>query len=336
MPVDNIVKIEKDRVTNTVSTDYPGYHNDKEDYAWDLERFKESFDINISYITERTANFDLINLDTSIASAFRRIMIAEVPSVAAESVFVFNNTSVIQDEVLAHRIGLIPLKVDPDALQWVDSTVDEKDRFTDANTVVLTLDVTCTRNPHASKNSTDPKELYRNSNVYAKDLKFEPQGKQMETFKAPVVPADPDILLAKLRPGQEISLRAHCVLGIGSDHAKFSPVSTASYRLLPTIEITQPICGEDAKKFQKCFSSGVIGINAQGEAYVKDARRDTVSREVLRHEEFEGKVKLGRKRNQFIFNVESSGAMPPEEIFFKSVRILKNKAEYLRNCPIGR
>ncbi|CCH42224.1 DNA-directed RNA polymerase [Wickerhamomyces ciferrii] len=294
--VDNIVHIEQDRVTNTVSNDYP---------------------------------------DTSISNAFRRIMISEVPSVAAEQVYIFNNTSVIQDEVLAHRIGLIPLKIDPDLLNWVDNSVDESDKFTDANTVVMTLDVSCTKNPNAPKNSTDPKELYRNSSIYARDLKFEPQGNQLENFKNPIEPADPDILLAKLRPGQEISLRIHCVLGIGSDHAKFSPVSTASYRLLPTIDIIEPIRGDDAKKFQKCFPTGVIGIN-NGEAFVKDSRRDTVSREVLRHEEFNGKVKLGRKRNHFIFNVESTGAMSPEEIFFKSVRILKNKAEYLRNCPIGR
>lgn len=333
--VDNIVHIEHDRVTNTVSTDYPGYHNSDEDFSWNLEKFKNSFDIKISYVTERAANFDLIHIDTSIANAFRRIMISEVPSVAAEQVYIFNNTSVIQDEVLAHRIGLIPLKVDPDNLNWVDQTVDEENRFTDTNTVVMSLDISCTRNPHAPKNTTDPKELYRNSNVYARDLKFEPQGSQLETFKSPVMPADPDILLAKLRPGQEISLKIHCVLGIGADHAKFSPVATASYRLLPTIDITQPISGEDAKKFQKCFSTGVIGIDEKGEAYVKDARRDTVSREVLRHDEFKGKVKLGRKRDHFIFNVESTGAMSPEEIFFKSVRILRNKCEYLRNCPIG-
>lgn len=332
---DNIVNIEHDRVTNTVATDYPGYHNSTEDYSWDLEKFKKSFDIDISYITKRDANFDLINIDTSIANAFRRIMLAEVPSVAAEQVFIYNNTSVIQDEVLAHRIGLIPLKIDPDLLTWVDYTVDEKDRFTDVNTVVLTLDVACTRNPHAPKGSTDPKELYRNSNIYAKDLKFEPQGNQSETI-GNVVPADPDILLAKLRPGQEISLRIHAILGVGSDHAKFSPVSTASYRLLPVIDILDTIKGDSAKKFQKCFSTGVIEINDKDEAVVKDARRDTVSREVLRHEEFNGKVKLGRKRDHFIFNVESTGAMPPEEIFFKSVRILRNKAEYLRNCPIGR
>lgn len=330
----DIVGIEYNRVTNTTSTDFPGHSSD--DNAWDLELFKENLDIKISHLAGRSTNFDLINIDTSIANAFRRIMIAEVPSVAAETVYIFNNTSVIQDEVLAHRIGLIPLNVDPDVLQWVDPAVDEKERYNDNNTIVMSLDVSCSKNPHAPEGATDPKVLYRNSSVYAKDLKFEPQGRQEQIFKdSPVLPCDPNILLAKLRPGQEISLRVHCILGIGSDHAKFSPVATASYRLMPVIDIKEPIRGLQAKKFQKCFPSGVIGIDEHDQAYVADARKDTVSREVLRHEEFEGKVKLGRKRTHFIFNIESTGAMSPLEIFLKSVRILKNKADYLRNCPIG-
>ena len=340
MSDNNIVGIEYNRVTNTSSTDFPGHQlssGSAGDYSWDIEKFKNSFDIKITNVGERVANFDLIHIDTSIENAFRRIMIAEVPSVAVETVYSFMNTSVIQDEVLAHRIGLIPLKVDPDSLTWVDKSVDESERYTEDNTIVLSLDVMCTKNPNAPKNSTDPNELYRNSNVYAKDLKFEPQGSQLEKYKDnPVVPTDPNILLAKLRPGQEISLRAHCILGVGSDHAKFSPVATASYRLLPVIDIKQPITGDLAKKFQKCFPLGVIEIDkSSGEAYVADARKDTVSREVLRHAEFQDKVKLGRQRDYFIFQVESTGAMSPEEIFFKSVRVLKNKAEYLRKCPIG-
>lgn len=331
----NIVGVEYNRVTNTASTDFPGFSKDG-DNSWDVEKFKNTFDIQIASLNEREANFDLINVDTSIANAFRRIMISEVPSVAAEYVYFLNNTSVIQDEVLAHRIGLVPLKVDPDMLSWVDSNLPEDEKFTDENTIVLTLNVKCTRNPDAPKDCTDPKILYRNAHVYARDLKFEPQGKQLETFaKCAVTPTDPDILLAKLRPGQEISLRVHCILGVGGDHAKFSPVATASYRLLPYINIIKPITGDAAKRFQKCFPAGVIDINDKGEAYVKDSRKDTVSREVLRHDEFADSVKLGRIRDHFIFNVESTGAMTPEEIFFKSVRILKNKAEYLKNCPIS-
>lgn len=331
----NLVGIEYNRVTNTTSTDFPGYSKEG-DNAWDVEKFKKTFDIKVSHIDEREANFDLIHIDTSIANAFRRIMVAEVPSVAAEHVFFLNNTSVLQDEVLAHRIGLIPFKVDPDLLSWVDKSLPRDERFTDDNTIVLSLDIKCTRNPDAPKDCTDPKILYHNSSVYARDLKFEPQGTQAETFAdKPVVPCDPDVLLVKLRPGQEISLKVHCVLGIGSDHAKFSPVATASYRLLPHINITQPITGKDAEKLKTCFTPGVIDINEKGEAYVKDARKDTVSREVFRHSEFENKIKLGRVRDHFVFNVESTGAMPPDEIFFKSVRVLKNKCQYLKNCPIS-
>lgn len=42
-----------------------------------------------------------------------------------------------------------------------------------------------------------------------------------------------DIVIATLRPGQQIEFEAHCRRGVGKDHAKYSPVSTASYRLLP-------------------------------------------------------------------------------------------------------
>jgi DNA-directed RNA polymerase alpha subunit len=53
-----------------------------------------------------------------VVNALRRIMTSEAPTMAIESVFVVNNTSVIQDEVLSHRLGLVPLKVDPRYFQY--------------------------------------------------------------------------------------------------------------------------------------------------------------------------------------------------------------------------
>lgn len=270
-------------------------------------------------------------------------MIAEVPSVAIESVTFLNNTSIIQDEVLAHRIGLVPLKVDPDKLEWINRNADAQfDSETgeeipisnETNTIIFHLKVECTRNPKAKPGETDPEKLYNNSMVYARDLKYEGSAEQLAHLGETPVALNPDIVLAKLRPGQEIELYAHAIIGIGSDHAKFSPVATASYRLMPLIEITKPITGDDAIKFQKCFSPGVIGIDKEGSAFVQDARKDTVSREVLRHEEFKGKVKLGRVRDHFIYNIESTGAMQPDEIFVKSIGILRNKAIELLNYDL--
>jgi DNA-directed RNA polymerase I and III subunit RPAC1 len=132
------------------------------------------------------------------------------------------------------------------------------------------------------------------------------------------------------------------------DHAKFSPVATATYRLLPTITIKKPILGADAIKFERCFPKGVIdvqrvtptdakkvgsgyeGREGDEKAVVVDAFRDTVSRECLRHDEFKGKVKLGRVQDHFIFNVESTGQFDSDVLFLESVNILKLKAKRLK------
>jgi DNA-directed RNA polymerase I and III subunit RPAC1 len=43
-----------------------------------------------------------------------------VPTLAIEKVFVFNNTSMIMDEILANRVGLIPIKADPTQFDFID------------------------------------------------------------------------------------------------------------------------------------------------------------------------------------------------------------------------
>ena len=62
--------------------------------------------------------FDMVGIDAAIANSFRRILLSEVPTMAIDRVYIYNNTSVIQDEVLAHRIGLIPLKANPDLFKF--------------------------------------------------------------------------------------------------------------------------------------------------------------------------------------------------------------------------
>ena len=64
-------------------------------------------------LSDDELEFDMVGVDAAIANALRRVLLAEVPSMAIEKVFINNNTSIIQDEVLAHRLGLIPIKADP-------------------------------------------------------------------------------------------------------------------------------------------------------------------------------------------------------------------------------
>ena len=89
-----------------------------DDSTLDLDQFRDTLKIDIQRCDELEMEFDLVGVDASISNALRRILIAEVPTMAIENVYVFQNTSVIQDEVLAHRLGLIPIKADPGKFGW--------------------------------------------------------------------------------------------------------------------------------------------------------------------------------------------------------------------------
>ncbi|KAK4048571.1 DNA-directed RNA polymerase core subunit rpc40 [Microbotryomycetes sp. JL201] len=283
-------------------TAFPGHHP-HESNAWDFDEFKRRLQVTVTSLSSSAIEFDLVGVDASVANAFRRIVIAEVPTVAIETVYVWNNTSIVQDEVLAQRLGLVPLAIDARKLQ-VKQSPDEGP--TDLNTVVFNLVVKCERLPNVLPNETDPLKIWKNSEVLSSDLDFDPKGGQSEMFATdPPRAAVGGILLAKLRGGQEIVAELHCNKGIGKEHAKWSPVATASYRLLPAIDITGEIEPSLHDKFKSCFPSGVIE-SQKGKLVVANPRADTVSREVLRHPEFEGKVQLGRVRDHFIFNVESA------------------------------
>ena len=180
---------------------------------------------------------------------------------AIEKVYFLNNTSVIHDEIFAHRLGLVPIYADPKRF----NVKLENEEINDQNTIVFELKVKC-----------DKKQSELNGNcfivwyyflsfllVYSGDLKWIPQGSQSSIFEnSPIRPVNTDILLAKMRPGQEICLEAHCEKNIGREHAKWSPVCTATYRILPTITLLEPITGELAYKFASCFASGVVAVEA--------------------------------------------------------------------------
>lgn len=257
---------------------------------------------NVEYIEgdgEDEIVFDVSGVDPALANALRRTLLAEVPTVAIEKVWISDNTSVIPDEILAHRLGLIPLKVDPTKMTFRPSPDgDVEIEPSDTDTLMFTLCVECTKTVDSTGET-----VLKNHEVYSSDLVWVPQGDQEEFFGENLPkPAQDKILIAKLNPGQRIDVTCHAVKGIGKDHAKFSPVGTACYRLLPLVEIEEgkKIKGEEATKLKEVCPMGVFDIE-DGEAYVKNSRACTLCRNCIRDEfGFVGKVKVGRVKNHYI------------------------------------
>ncbi|KAG7268487.1 hypothetical protein CRUP_000209 [Coryphaenoides rupestris] len=296
----NRVILEEFGVKNVHTTDYPGNYPGYDD-TWTMQKFKENFRIDIVDMEESSMEFDMVGIDASIANAFRRILLAEVPTMAVEKVFIYNNTSIVQDEILAQRLGLVPIKADPRLFEYrdADNQVEDEEEGSEIDTIKLQLKVKCTRNPRATKDTADPRELYLNHMVYSKDMKWVPIGNQADVFAdANIGPVHGDILLAQLRPGQEA------------------------------------VEGEQAERLRACFSRGVIELEDRGGkkfAKVVNSRLDTCSREVLRHEDLKSLVKMARVRDHFIFTVESTGVLPPDVLVTEAIQVLMTKCSRFLN-----
>lgn len=285
-----------------------------------------------------TLFFDVAGVDPSLANALRRILLAEVPTVAIEHVFMVDNTSVIACEILAHRLGLVPLAVDPAALKprlpGEAATAD--------NTVVFSLKAACVRGADGG---------VAGDRVVSGDLVWRPAGSAMpaETATvfdgdqsclfagaAPPAPVHGDILLAKLRPGQAVELEAHAVVGAGGDHAKFSPVATAWYRLQPELALTGDVAGADADALAAALP-GLVSVAGTGPARraILDAPARgrehllEAARRLAGEPRFAGKLEVRRVKDHFIFGVESTGALRPAVLVTRALDVLAAKCDAL-------
>lgn len=138
---------------------------------------------------------------------------------AIDTVEIEANTSVLADEFLAHRLGLIPL---------VSKNVDDVrytrecdcEQYCEFCSVILSLQARCTSD-----------EIMK---VYARDLVVDP-ARANQWVGNPVI-TDPDGLgtvICKLRQGQELRMKCIAKKGIAKEHAKWAPTSAVAFEYDP-------------------------------------------------------------------------------------------------------
>ena len=139
---------------------------------------------------------------------FRRMIVNKVPSMAIDTIEISENSSALYDEMLAHRLGLLPLKTD------LKSYFKINDCKCDGNGCArCTLDLTL--------EAEGPKIVIA-SDIVSKD--------------PAVVAVHPKTPIVKLLDGQRIKLHAKAVINGGKEHIKYSPGLTF-YQSYPTFDI---------------------------------------------------------------------------------------------------
>ena len=167
--------------------------------------------------------FTLRNVDLALANSLRRAMLSEIPTVAIDLVEVITNTSVIPDEFLAHRLGLIPLNSEnADKLLYTRDC--ECDGYCDQCSITLDLRAKC---------SADEVMI-----VFADSLTKENQGPTPDIGKPVVSEVDASAkgrgpVIAKLRKNQELHLKCIAKKGIAKEHAKWAPTAAVGFEYDP-------------------------------------------------------------------------------------------------------
>ena len=255
--------------------------------------------VKIEVLEKDDTNFRVIirDADVTLMNALRRIALAEVPSMAIEEVVMIENSAILQDEIISHRLGLTPLKTDLDTYNLPEDCTCQSEFGCSQCRVTLTLDA-------ESKEGT--------RTVYSGELISE---------NPDVMPVSDKIPIIKLAKGQKLKLEAYARLGKGKVHAKWQPVSVCAYKYFPKIEVTSKSC-EDCKKCVDICPRKVLTIK-ENKVDVRDLLQCNLCMDCVEACPKEPKgIKVEWEKNAFIMNIESTGVLPPERILQEATKIL--------------
>jgi DNA-directed RNA polymerase subunit D len=262
-------------------------------------------EIEFSSLDDTLARFTLAGASPAFANAFRRAMIGEVPTLAIEDVRIYDNTSAFFDEMLAHRLGLIPIKTDL-------STYSTQENCTCGGagcpgcTVTFTLSV------------EGPKTVL-SSDLIPQDPK--------------ATPVYDNIPIVKLTKGQKLVVEARAVLNTGREHAKWQPTLVCGYKNYPVVSISETCdaCGNCVDECPRDIlaTKGKKVEIAEGKlpdcSMCKLCERACLASGIGD----EAAITISAEADRYIFVVESDGSLPVKEIMDRALQYIRDQSNEL-------
>ncbi|KRX10698.1 DNA-directed RNA polymerase, RBP11-like dimerization domain [Pseudocohnilembus persalinus] len=315
----------------------------------ELEQDGKMPQIEIISLKENQIKFALNQCQGHIASALRRIFLAEIPTMAAHDVIIEQNTSPLPDEYIAHRIGLIPFvssKVDDYLYVWECSC-----NRIDCNKCQekFKIDVSNNEDKIIQVTSGDIQKINQ-SNLTEDDV--QPAKFYSELNPDRVV----DIPIIKLNQGQRFKCDIKVEKGIGKMHSKWSPVSVAAMAYEPIIQLAPELDNmilQKKEQFVKSCPAQVYGldpktnrieiINKDACMYCDECTKFMAQEAIPDSEgvscfeninpsvaEIESFVQIKQKKDKYIFSIETTGALKPADVVKKGLKVLQEKLDKFR------
>lgn len=250
-----------------------------------------------------------------LLNAVRRYSMVKTPTFAIDEVIVVVNTSAMFDEILAHRLGLIPLRT--------EEVVDK----------IEGLDVTLCEKCSAEGEERPPKELCDTCYVRL-FLDVEAHDSEVVVYSRDIVSEDPlvkpvydNIPIVILAPGQRISLELRARLGRGLEHAKWSPVTVAVSRAVARININAKECNTCGKCVEVC-PKRILRVEGGG-IVVSDLLECTICKQCVMACPLKA-IEVEPEADKAVLRVESVGSLEPETVLKLAIRMLERDLEHLQ------
>ncbi len=248
-------------------------------------------------LKDRKAKFVLSEVTPAFANSLRRAMVSDVPKMAIDYVDIYDNTSVLFDEMLSLRLGLIPLKTNAD-MYHLPAECECKGAGCALCQVSLTL------------SSEGP------CVVHSRDMK----SSDPET-----VPVDANIPIVELKAGQKVVLTAVARMGNGKEHAKFQPVCASGYKNVPVISVS-----DKCDMCKACIEACPRGVfkAEKGKLTFTDVYKCSLCK--LCTEACDaGAIDVDTNNEAFIFTIETDGSYSAHDIVVNAMKSLQARASQL-------
>ena len=245
------------------------------------------------------------NVPLHILSSIRRAIIQEVPTIAIDTLYILENNSVLHDEILAHRLGMVPFKSEK-AL--------EKYKPPEECTEGIDREK-CYSRLYLEVRNNDKDELP----VYSGDLRSEDPD---------IEPVSPRIPLVVLGKGQSVVLEAEVRLGRGKEHIKWSPVTISVLTSVPKLtRIKDEKISEDCRKCIEHFDKSILDqLDKKVEIEIYNLKPTGLLRYCVEKKCGET-LKLTYSDKKRILTIESTGSMDPIKIVYEAIKELSKKIE---------
>lgn len=266
-------------------------------------------DIEMLEMAERKCKFILKDSTPSMANALRRTLLSDIPKMAIDKVEFhlgpidvdgkeFESITPLFDEIIAHRLGMVPVPTDLELFNFQENCVCGGDGCPSCSIMYL-----------LKKNGPCV--------VYSGDM--EPLGSADYKVK------DEHIPIVELADRQSVLIYAHAVMGTAKTHVKWQVANGVGYKYMPVVTILEDITDEDVITTTITGCPQNVFEVVDGKLVVKESMGCVLCREC--ESVTKGKVRVDADERNFIFKFETDGSLSAQVVLDKAAEILSNDAK---------